>query len=67
MPNFDVFTINQTHLARVLTEKRSVRSINETIGDNKSILQFKKWQNYIRRELRNTKSKMSVVIQHIIE
>jgi len=67
MPNFDVLTINQTHLARVLAEKRSVRSINEKVLDNKSITLFKRWQNYIRKELFNSKSQMSVVVEYVVE
>ena len=67
MPNFDVLTINQTHLARVLAEKRSVRSINEKVLDDKSITLFKMWQNYIRKELFNSKSQMSVVVEYVFE
>lgn len=67
MPNFDVLRINQTHLARVLAEKRSVKSINESIADDKSITLFKRWQNYIRKELFNSKSQTSIIVEYIAE
>ena len=65
MPNFNVLTINETHLAKVLCEKRSVKSINETLGDNNTIYSFIKWRNYVTKQIRDSKSLISLRVEHI--
>lgn len=67
MPKFDVFTINQKHLAKVNVARNDVNVSNETIEDNNLIFSFEMWRRYIRRQLKQSKALTSIVVEHIFE
>lgn len=67
MPQFDVLKVNQTHLARVLSEKRNGNLRNEQVVDNATILLFQRWKKYITKQLSERKALTSIVVINTFE
>lgn len=64
MPEFDVITINQTHLAKVMVARQTLpepKQVNETID----VTGFQRWKNYIRKTLKNSQT-LSTSYKHIL-
>ena len=64
MPQFNVITINEKHLARVNAVRKQV-SVNFDYGTD--INKFLKWRYYIVRQLENSKALTSIIVKHIFE
>jgi hypothetical protein len=63
MPIFDVITINQDHVSRVLVAKQT--HFPDTT-DRCNIMDFLKWKQYIRQELKKS-NLLSTSIQRQIQ
>lgn len=63
MPIFNVIHVDQTHIAKVLAVKRN-SEVTETVPENTSV-EFMRWQNYIRKQLKETKGLLSSRVVHI--
>lgn len=67
MPQFDVFRINQKHLAKVNVAKSNMPiNQNEKFNDE-LIWSFQMWRRNISRQLKERKSLNSVVVKHIFD
>ena len=70
MPIFDVYQINEIHLAKVRTQRANyVMSDWTPEGDepNPSGLSFKEWKRYVRKVLGEGPSYHSTTIQHVCD
>ena len=67
MPQFNVFRINQKHLAKVNVAKNNM-AINQSEKFNHELIwSFQMWKRNITRQLKENKSFTSIVIQHIFD
>ena len=66
MPQFDVITINEKHLARVNAVRKDINVYHYSQSTN-DIGNFLKWKNYIKKQLANSKALTSIIVQHIFE
>jgi hypothetical protein len=72
MPIFDVYQINEIHLARVRAQ-RANSTMNgwnpEMDIPNPFSLSFKQWKRYVKQTLnsKDTPSYMSTTVEHVID
>lgn len=66
MPVFNILHINQSHLAKVIAAKRNHATTDEVMS-NKTVTNFMRWRNYIRKQLTRSKALTSCKIIHTIE
>lgn len=64
MPIFDVIRIDQTHLSKVIVARQTLPE-PEPVNGQKEIVEFLRWKNHIRKELKNSQ-KISTIIEHIL-
>jgi hypothetical protein len=72
MPIFNVYQINEIHLAKVRTQRANSVMGNwntEGVQPNPFKLTFKEWKRYVKETLtsRNTPSYISTTIVHVVE
>lgn len=65
MPIFDVIQVNHKQLALVTIARQHKQVIN--VDDEHILRGYVKWRDYIRKQLKETKSLTSISVEHIFE